>query len=113
MPNLTPEHRLSALRTFEIASWDRIGGAPVAVRSRVRDILLAQFESQNARLEMDMGKVLVYTGTNAGMPFENQTGTPNNISLRSPSKVAANTRIIDLLHNAMPARDTSAQMEYV
>ncbi|HWV58842.1 MAG TPA: HEAT repeat domain-containing protein [Longimicrobiales bacterium] len=112
--DLSPQHRLDALRMFEIAAWDRVGGAPAPVRQRVRDIVLAQYADQTPRLKLEMAKVLAYTASGAGLLPNTLIGMPETIYLRSRQSAEINSRIIDQVLTAMLSEETSmtVQMDY-
>jgi len=112
-PALAPEHQLDALRMFQIAAVDRPGGAPASVRSRVREILLPGFASRTPRVQLETAKVLAYVTTSTGGDPTMRSGEPLAIHALSRQTAAINTRIIDAVLAAMPANDTTTQMDYV
>jgi putative heme-binding domain-containing protein len=87
---LSHDQRLNALRMYEIAAVDSRAGAPPEVRVRAHDALIDQFPGQDARLNIEMAKVLAYSNQPdvidkifAAMPKDDGIPSPRPAYLRN------------------------------
>jgi putative heme-binding domain-containing protein len=61
-PTLGRQDRLNVLRMYEIAAVDSKEGAPPTIRRQVHDLLIGQFPGSDWRLNLEIAKVLAYSG---------------------------------------------------